>query len=258
MEKLSKSLIISSAILEINRNKITLEEIYNYKNKIFEKLGKIGYTFDSIDFLDVVYFCEAYDINCTRDKIINLNKETINKLKKASLGLSKELKDALKFDKKYVLPLKEDENVNLYYVNFMNRDLVDYLQTDELVNYNGDGEYIINLNQLISTIDIDKLNILRNLFMGSTFNLKSCYKSDDIIKIMQSLDFVMKENFIKFCEAFSNSTISKDKYSKEYNELYNIYTISKINATYMENIGLTLPLFKSQETNQKVLTKSNN
>ncbi|MBQ9072731.1 MAG: hypothetical protein IJY25_06200 [Bacilli bacterium] len=258
MKEVNKGLILTSAILEINRDKIKIEEIYNYQKHISEKLRNIGYTFENIDFLDVVYFCEAYDFHCTKDKVIIINAEDKKKLKlDAYKDLPQELIGALKFDKKYILPLNQDKKITLYYVNFMNKDLIESLQTEGLLKYNSNGEYIINLNSISIKLDVDKLKILRKLFVGSTLDIKDCYRSENVIRIMNALDFITEENFRYFYEGFSNSHLSIDNFSKEYNELYEIYSISKMNAAWMEKIGLNIPINSNKKGNQKTLTRFN-
>lgn len=259
MKAVNKSIILTSAILEINRDKIRIEEIYNYEKQISEKLRNIGYTFEKLDFLDIVYFCEAHDISYTRDKILNISSEVRYKLgKDIYKNLPQDLISALKFDKRYILPLNQDKKITLYYVNFMNKDLADSLQREGLLKYNSNGEYIINLNSISTKLDSDKLKILRKLFVDSTLEVKDCYRSENLVRIINALEFITENTFKNFYENFSNSSLSEDRFETEYNELYEIYSISKMNAGWIERIGLNIPISSNEKGNQKTLTLFDN
>jgi len=252
MEKLNKYLILNKAVSEINRSKINFDEIYNYLKHVLPKLRNVGYIFDEIDFLDIVYFCEANEFKYTKDRTIEVNLKYKDK-KNTYTELSKELNEALKYEKKYILPLVKNKNINLYYVNFIDNYLVDLLQGQDLLNYNSNGEYIINLNNMSKKLDNSKKEVLKKIIENSKFEIKDNYRLENIIRIMNALDFITQQNYKNFHDNFSSLNICDDEFTKEYNELYEIYSIAKMNTAIIDINMINIPIDNNEKNKQKKL-----
>ena len=71
---------------------------------------------------------------------------------------------------------------------------------------------------------------------------------------MNALEFIIEPKFKLFYESISSTDLSENSLEKEYNEMFEIYSISKMNMAWMDRIGLNLP---KEKGTQKVLTLSN-
>lgn len=221
MEIIKSNIVIGNALIEINKNIVSFEDIYLYE-KILRKKIKT----EKISDESIYSFCKNYSYLV---KIQEKNKITLNTQIKTKSKLIKFFREVIPeklrylfiIESKFIFPIISNNKFIIYYVSSNSKKILDLKNNLNLEN-NIDGYTIIDLNLLSNFVGVSELkNFVNYFFIDSNLIKKDEFKLIDIEEIINSMDIILNSN---------GKFRSKEILAQDKEILLRYYNLSKSNA----------------------------
>lgn len=194
MKEINESTIIASLLIQIDKDILTIEELLEYSNEIYNKLKDNKYNIKMVKEFDILKFFKYYAfVGRIKNNIIYLNNNSNIKAKIERhflKDLSQELKLLLYKSEKFILPIIYDNKLIKYYLTIDHFDFINELKNKFLYDKEN-NRYIIDFDLVI--------NILGNEYIDSFFNNNinnSRFEKKEVLDCNTILEFIDKVNFL--------------------------------------------------------------
>lgn len=238
MENIRKSTLIGNAIIEINRDEIDFDDLYEYQKKVIPRFDKKYYHIEHFNDDDIISFCKMFSayVECkNKNKIVFLNREKYKQrlTKFFRSSLSSEIIEKLRCEYKVVLPILINDKIVEYNFSIINNELIKSIK-DNMKSY--DKKIVLDLELLSNLLSEEELNeLFNNLY--NNYTKKTIIDSNNYLDLVNSLntilndkskeilDYILKNE--KLIDSISNIDTLNAYYdiairNKEFYYLYNI------------------------------------
>ena len=190
MEEIKTNVVIASAIKEINKKEISLDELFEYFKEVNFNLKGTNYHIKDINIYDIIKFFELYSyFGHISNNFIIIKENIDSRLDKfLKMNSNNDFNQVLKKGNKYIFPIIVNNELYRFYFTSRN-ELLNSIKKDFYYDLDNADSYILDLDVVKNIIGEENISLfLQDFITNSKIIKKEIFDYNNLLEFHSNLE----------------------------------------------------------------------